>query len=93
MNIRISDSNEPFDRPERRLRRDDVRRIAAEAGRHRLPPLDVVGVTGTGDSTYSEVVFEPAIGHAGAPVLIGVFRDMSESQLRDAIDGKLRGAG
>jgi hypothetical protein len=66
--------------------------IATDVARHQNASLEVVGVTpGAGGGTYAEVVMVVKGCHREpCTILLGVLRDMPESEVRSAIAEKLR---
>jgi hypothetical protein len=69
----------------------EVVRIAAEAAQAASPMFTVVGVTATGGSDYSEILFVDRGGPAQpCHCALGVFRDSSEAALKAEILGTLR---
>ena len=71
----------------------DIKRIAAAAAQQVSPALKVLGVTlNAGGSDYVEIMLEIS-GCRTEPcqLVVGVFRNVSESALTTEIAGKLRG--
>ena len=68
----------------------DVERIAADVAKVMQPPLDVVGATGS-EEAYAEVLLTTR-GCREEPcrVLLGVNRELSESDCRHDVEVRLR---
>ena len=68
----------------------DVTRIATEAARQLSPRLHVIGVTSGGGDDYTEVVIDITGCQQGpCRMSLGVFRNMSASDLHDDIADQL----
>ena len=68
----------------------DVTRIATEAARQLSPRLHVIGVTSGGGDDYTEVVIDITGCHQEpCRMSLGIFRNMSASDLHDDIADKL----
>ena len=70
----------------------EITRVATEVARAEAPGLEVIGVSHAGgDGTYAEVLLRVRGCHKEpCQVSLGVFRDVSESDLRAEIGQKLR---
>jgi len=70
----------------------DVKRIAREAARELSLPLEIVGVVMSGSNTDYVEILVTVQGCASEPchVAVGVFRNASEPDLKDAITARLR---
>jgi hypothetical protein len=70
----------------------DVSRVAAEAVDAEVSGLEVMGVFPAGsDSDYAEVLIRvQGCRNEPCQMALGVFRDVSESELREEIAGKVR---
>jgi hypothetical protein len=71
---------------------EDVTRIAREAAREQSPTVKVAGVVlGAGGSDYVEILVNLEGCHAGpCQFSLGVFRNASEHDLRNAVAEQLR---
>ena len=73
------------------LKLTDVRRIATEVTRDQFPALEIVGAVAEGDSGYTEILMTVrGCRQEPCQIMIGLNRDATEPEFREAVHERLR---